>query len=60
MTIEVRVTGVKPGEVLEMVYYLRASGLEQGKDFDFGIWREDHDPFEVPFALFSFYTGTCF
>lgn len=56
MTIEVRISGVKAGEVLEMVYYLRGSGLAQGKDFDFAIWREDSDPFQVPFAVFSFYT----
>lgn len=52
--IELRINDIRPDRVLEIVRELRASGIQNGIDFDFAYHPADID--HGPYAAFGFYT----
>ena len=57
MTV-IKLLGKDPTEIIEIVKAMRASGLVQGKDFDFAFYRTRWDPMigdMEGFTNFTFY-----
>ena len=57
MTV-IKLLGKDPTEIIEIVRAMRASGLVQGKDFDFAFYRTRWDPMigdMEGFTNFTFY-----